>query len=484
MNCRRIDKHTLSVALSVWIVIVTLIITIVVVYVLLTSMSTNNGKDAVSSSDFPIFFNAAVNQLPVQVGPNAVNNRIQISLSQERSFLNSEVALRELFINYSWFNILEAKGNNIITLLWGATYYSVIIPNGFYELPDLQQFIHEWMDPAIRQPQRQYLAPPGANAITSNMDMYLIADGTVPPLGSGPAADNAADGAHQPLIFLTEDTSAYRFTALSYGIPTGSEPTGYTFPSNYVDPGAFSGGGTYYAQLLFGPNQSPMGSAPVAPPSGAAYLGSIQIVVGMGGPGDTINYAPGILKQSTGITVLTPVATNGMFAPQIQEFSSVVVNFNLVNVPSVNLSPQAIAIFSPTVGYGFQVQVQPTFPIWIPIALTAPTATLIVELVDDNNNPLAVQDPNFSVELIVRQKPSQPLNEVDRRAYVEQQFDTGLYPTAAQAGVTDDSNGDENEPLLKKRRTLPLLTGVPGNKSGLSGQSNSLRSLLLNKKTA
>lgn len=238
----------------------------------------------------------------------------------------------------------------------------------------------------------------------------------------------------------------------------------------------------YYAQLLFGPNTPPLGMPPITPPSGAAYLGTAQVVLGMGGAGNNYNFMPGGLIQGPDNPIgdLVAIASNGMFAPQIQEFSSVVVNFNLVNIPSVNLSPQAIAIFSPVVSYGFQVQVQPTFPIWIPIALTAPTSTLIVELVDDNNNPLAVQDPNFSVELIVRTKPSQPLTEVDRRAYVDQQFDTGLYPTATDAGA------DENAPLLGgdgrgtlKRPRLSLLKSSSGQNSGQFGKSNSLRKLLL-----
>lgn len=446
-------------------------------------MSSNNGKDAVSSSDFPIFFNAAVNEVPVQVGPNAVNNKIQISLPQARSFFNSEVALRELFINYSWFNILQAKTNNILTLLWGTTYYSVIIPNGFYELPAINQFIHEWMDPAIRQPQREYLAPQGANAINPNMDLYLVSDGSKPPLGSPPGTPNAPAGSHQPLIFLSEDTSAYRFTATSYGIPTGIPPTGYTFPSNWVDPGV-APSDNYYPQLLFGPNKPPLGSPAITPPSGAAYLGTTQVVLGMGGAGNNYYFIPSTvagLKQGPDyIGELVAVASNGVFAPQIQEFSSVIVNFNLVNVPSVNLSSQAIAIFSPVVAYGFQVQVQPTFPIWIPIALSAPTSTLFVELVDDNNNPLAVQDPNFSVELIVRQKPSQSISVVDRRAYVEQQFDQGLYPTAAEAGAAAPNSlslGGGDRGTLKRK--LPLLSSSNSGSSNTFGSSKSLRSLLL-----
>lgn len=384
-------------------------------------------KSAFDEGPFPILFNAAVNTLKPQVGPNAINNQITIQLPQEQTFLNREAALQSLFINYSWFNITTARGNNILTLKWGAVYFSVLIPNGFYELSDLDQFIHEWMDHAIRQPQRQYVTPPGATGIASNQDMYLIADGSAPPLGSPPGTPNSAVGAHQPLIFLSLDNPAYRFTVTSYGIPSTGPPTGYTFPANYVDPGQIAGA-QYYAQLLFGPNIAPSKLGVVTPPAGA-ILGTASVLLGMGSPGDTsYNYEPSGIVQTAGVTTLQRVASNGPFPPQIQEFSSIMVNFSLVNVPGINIGAQAIAMFSPSVPYPNQIAVAITFPVWLPIANTAPQSTLTLSLTTDDGVPLPMQDYMYSAVILIRTRPERPISEVEKRAYVDETSGGSLYP--------------------------------------------------------
>src|ERR1700749_1503148 len=96
---------------------------------------------------FPIIFNQGINQTPKGSPGNPINNRITIQLPQQRSFEDCEVAMQNLFVYYSWYNISAAFGNNIMSYLWGNTCYAFVLPDGIYQITDLNNYLHDAMSP-------------------------------------------------------------------------------------------------------------------------------------------------------------------------------------------------------------------------------------------------------------------------------------------------------------------------------------------------
>lgn len=327
------------------------------------------------TDDFPILFNRAVNELKVGDPGNPINNRIQIQLPQGRSFVDCQAALESLYMYYSFFNVSSAQRNNILSWTWGATNYAYYIPDGFYEFTELNDFLHECMNPAIRQPQIAYVAVRGS-ASANTGDQFLL------------------DASSNPfyLLNLVPDIKHYAVTAIGYGIPTGTPPTGYTFPSGYVDPGAYPvSGGCYLPQLIF---ESQEDNVPTALPAGVTTLGTLDQILGMGGPPQLASFMPRINGfnglQTTGVTSMQIVGTNSPFPPEVVEFSAIIVNFNLVNSPAINLSSQALAAFSPNVAFGSQIQIIPPSLSWLPLA--APNATILeISFTYDDGTPVNIQ---------------------------------------------------------------------------------------------
>lgn len=73
------------------------------------------------------------------------NNKLVYNFPNSVLFKDSYVAVSNISMYYSWFNITAAFGNNVFTYNWtqGATTttYTVIIPNGLYEISSLNQYL-------------------------------------------------------------------------------------------------------------------------------------------------------------------------------------------------------------------------------------------------------------------------------------------------------------------------------------------------------
>jgi len=50
------------------------------------------------------------------------------------------IAVSSVSIFYSWFNIVSTSNNNILKYTWGSTTYTITIPDGLYEITDLNSF--------------------------------------------------------------------------------------------------------------------------------------------------------------------------------------------------------------------------------------------------------------------------------------------------------------------------------------------------------
>ena len=73
------------------------------------------------------------------------NNKMVYQFPGSVEFKDSFIALSQVSMYYSWFNITQAYNNNIIQYTWrvGAvlTTFTVTIPDGLYEVSRLNEFL-------------------------------------------------------------------------------------------------------------------------------------------------------------------------------------------------------------------------------------------------------------------------------------------------------------------------------------------------------
>jgi len=77
------------------------------------------------------------------------NNTYEIDLANTTDLSNFQVSVANLYVYYSWFNINDTSlKNNIFQLripnASGSTLYTLTIPNGAYNITDLNNFLQFW----------------------------------------------------------------------------------------------------------------------------------------------------------------------------------------------------------------------------------------------------------------------------------------------------------------------------------------------------
>jgi len=77
--------------------------------------------------------------------PDGQNNKLIYKFPNSVLFKNNSIAVSSVSMYYSWFNITSALGNNTFSYSWingtTETIYDVIIPDGLYEIADLNLFL-------------------------------------------------------------------------------------------------------------------------------------------------------------------------------------------------------------------------------------------------------------------------------------------------------------------------------------------------------
>ena len=76
------------------------------------------------------------------------NNTLVYKFPNSITFSNSEIAIAQITMYYSWFNITSRLTNNFFTFNWinaagtnNYTTYTIYIPDGLYEISDLNNFL-------------------------------------------------------------------------------------------------------------------------------------------------------------------------------------------------------------------------------------------------------------------------------------------------------------------------------------------------------
>lgn len=131
---------------------------------------------------------------------NVFNNTYRYTFPQGSvKFEGSKVAVANVNMYYSWFNITSANNNNTFQIIWpigaGTSTYTLTLQDGFYDVTGLNSYIQQF-------------------CITNGL--YLI----------------NGSGQYVYYIELIENSNYYSVQLNTYSIPT-SLPATYTAPSNW-----------------------------------------------------------------------------------------------------------------------------------------------------------------------------------------------------------------------------------------------------------
>jgi hypothetical protein len=324
--------------------------------------ASTRGTDKDRLRVLPIIQTSAVNATP----NNPYGNTIIVNFPEVQRFNQAEVAMSNLYIYFSWFNIQASLGNNTFTYNWPTNTgspvyytYTVTIPDGFYQINDLNAYFQQ---------------------IQFQNGTYLES-GTS---GVGPTSTS-------PVYFLSfvSNPTYYRTTLTVTLLPDAADAStdGYVVPNDYAP----AAGGALPPTDTWPQFTIPATNAPAGSNTPAQYSMSKSLGISPG------SYPPA--NQSTGSPLYN---INGQFAPFIESTSSVFVTCSLLTQTGLTLYPQVLATFGYTgVAFGSEMQIEPKWPLFVPIADVS-TASMTIQFTDENFVPLNMQDPHITMTLLIR----------------------------------------------------------------------------------
>jgi hypothetical protein len=279
------------------------------------------------------------------------NNKLVYKFPNSVNLKDKYIAVSEISIYYSWFNIATIYNNNYFTYTWTAgittTVYTITIPDGLYEINDLNNLIQfeciknltYWTNTAgsVNYYPFEMILNPVRYAVQLNT--YLIPTST--PVGAA-----------IPVGFP--------------GWPGTIQNTVVTIPAKLNTIIGFTAGFVSFNNF----------NNPIGIPTTTAYVQKDQTT-------GTISY----------------LSTQ---APQVQPNNSVIFSLSGINNPYTQPS-SVIYSLNPNVGVGEQVfQVPPNF-MWCKM-IEGTYSELRLTLLGNDLNPLRIQDPNMTFLLTIRDK--------------------------------------------------------------------------------
>lgn len=257
-----------------------------------------------------------------------------------------KVALASLQMYYSTFNITQANRNNSFSYVWiDGTTNVVLIPDGFYEIPALNNYLH-----FVMVQNKHYLE-------TSTGDyVYLMT------LGINPVRYSVELNCFGISIALA--------TTNTWTLPVGAT---WVLPTNFIVP-----------EL-------------VVPPSVTSNFG---LVIGF----SQGNYPNAIISGVPPAQVQTPAyLTDQQFlstiVPQVTPLSSFILTCSLIN-NNYAVPNNLIYSFAPQGTIGEQFTIAPNQLVFID-CLEAQYSRFQVSFIDQNFRPVSILDPNMIIQLII-----------------------------------------------------------------------------------
>jgi len=296
------------------------------------------------------------------------NNRLVYDIIGSKGMEGADIALEYLAMYYSWYNISSTLANNTFSIVIPAlldtdttptatsqTTISITIPDGLYEVSDIQAYLEQW---------------------SIENDFYLI---------------NSTTGEYKYFFQMQVNPTRYALQFNSYAIPTVSNYTGYTLPTN----------GFLNTALSLG--------------SGISAFATTNVAVGWYFPVDFYKFAgfkQAIYKNSSA-TTSTPgyFTTTAAFptgsssflsdtAPDVQPNSVIYLNCNLISNSYGNPTSFMYPITNDA-AVGALLKVQPSSFAWNKIT-PGVSSQIVMTFTDKDGRPLKILDPNIVITLVIR----------------------------------------------------------------------------------
>lgn len=286
------------------------------------------------------------------ITPDGLNSELVYKFPNSVIFKDKYIAVTSISMYYSWFNILITQNNNKFTYTWTAlgvtTTYTITIPDGLYEIVDINNYI-------------QF-------ACIQNSTYWTLTGVNFYPFE------------------LIVNPNRYAIQLNTYLIPTAL-PTGATIP------GAFPGWPT------------------TAQNSQVSFLANFNQIVGYtAGFISNANVGNAYTPPVPAGVGTNYVAKNGFgtlsylsnISPQVQPNANVLFNISNINNPYSQPS-SVIYSLSPSVAIGSQISVQPPNFMWNRL-IDGTYNELRLQLKGTNGNRLQIQDPNMTILLAIRDR--------------------------------------------------------------------------------
>jgi hypothetical protein len=283
--------------------------------------------------------------------PNGLNSELVYKFPNSVVFKDKYIAVSSISMFYSWFNIQTTYNNNKFSYTWTSgtttTTYDIIIPDGLYEISDINNYI-------------QFVC-------IQNGTYWTILNNNYYP------------------IELLVNANRYAIQLNTYLIPS-SIPTDATIPPNFVGwpttpqnsvvsfPAQFNKIVGYNAGFQSNPNLN-NAYTPSSPFSGNNY--ETKLLNG------TLSYLSNL-------------------APQVQPNSNILVNLSNINNPYA-IPSSVIYSLTPSVNIGEQITDVPPNFMWNKL-IDGTYNELRMQLKGTDGSLLKINDPNMTILLTIRDK--------------------------------------------------------------------------------
>lgn len=289
------------------------------------------------------------------------NSTLVYKFPNSIQFVNSEIAVSSISMFYSWFNIQSAYGNHQFQFNWisssgGSTYttYTITIPDGLYEISDINNFI-QWVCINAPSLSTSVISP------TPTAPFYLVNDA----------------GQYVYYFEFEVNPTRYGVQLNTYNVPT-SLPTGWTNTA-----------GTFLGAQSFNPKIT-IPSAFNSIIGFAAGFETSQNTNNAGtNPATTVAYKIGSTYSYLSTT-----------APQVQPNSNLLIS--LSNIDNKYAVPSSIIYcLSPSVAIGEQIIDKPPEFSWNKL-LRGTYNELRIQLLGADYQPVTIKDPQITILLAIK----------------------------------------------------------------------------------
>jgi hypothetical protein len=298
------------------------------------------------------------------------NNKLIHRFPNSVNLSNKYIAVSQVNMYYSWFNITQALNNNTFTYTWtsGAgppTTYIIVIPDGLYEIAE----------------------------INSYLQFQMIANGTY-------WTDNTSN--YYPVQFLVNPTR-YSIQVNTFLIPTAVQA---------------AAAGLFIGSTLIGAPTFPttVCNPVVTFPEGFAAIvgystnfqsnGNVNNVYAPPVPSNkSQNYITKITNGGNSASTFLPIGTLSYLSdlsPNVQPNNSILFSISNINNPYTQPSSIIYSV-SPSVLVGEVIQDRPPNFMWCKL-LDGTYNQLTRSILGTNLQPLTINDPNMTILLSIRDK--------------------------------------------------------------------------------